>query len=80
MICDEIIDFGVVPLSPSAMARSFWPNSLVKWLKIVLFLLWSPLDASKCQKILQIPTEPKNVVKTKALKKLAQQTTEIWAI
>ena len=68
MICNEIFDFGVVG-PPSAMARSFWPNSLVKWLKIVFFLLRSPLDTSKCKIVLQIPPEPKSIVKTKALEK-----------
>ena len=68
MICNEIFDFGVVA-PPSAMARSFWPNSLVKWLKIRVFLLRSPLDTSKCKIFLQIPQEPKNIVKTKALEK-----------
>ena len=83
MICDEIFDFGVVG-PPSAMARSFWPNSLVKWLKIGFFLLRSPIDTSKCKFFLQIPPEPKNSVKTKALEKkigsITQKMTEIWAI
>ena len=69
---------------PSAMARSFWPNSLVKWLKIGFFWLRSPLDTSKCKIFLQIPPEPKSIVKTKALEKkigsIAQKMTEIWAI
>ena len=67
MICDEIFDFGVVP--PWRNGRSFWPNSLVKWLKNGVFWLRSSLDTSKCRKILQIPTEPNNIVKIKACKK-----------